>query len=210
VRWRLVISLVLVCGGFFIWKAGMTHSAAVNLQPVPYSLTYTMAWGLGMDERFAIRRTGSLWFEQSSGWIELWKKPYNSGLALYRSSNGDAYYLGLTYKLFIFDPSSGALWTSCDTDSIPAYTPLGEQLSRSENYEVQEVLDPKAPHLFEYIEINQLGAMPASPPKSRYYADLEYLGKFGLIRSRGRGSKVGFTPADRAPEPRLGLDFSCG
>lgn len=209
-RRRLIIGLVLVCGGFFIWKTEMTHSATVNLQPVPYSLTYTMAWGLGMDERFAIRRTGSLWFEQSSRWINIWKKPYNSGLALYRSSNGKAYYLGLNYTLFIFDALSGTLRTSCDTDSIPAYTPLAEQLSRSRNYEAQEALDPKAPRLFEYIEINQLGAMPTSPPKSRYYADLEYLGKFGLIRSHGRGSKVGFAPADRAPEPRFGLDFSCG
>ncbi|MFT4182927.1 MAG: hypothetical protein QM636_13535 [Rhizobium sp.] len=191
----------------------MTRSAMISLEPTPYNLTYTMAWGWGMEERFSVTQVEALLSGSSSGWIDIWKKPDNSGLTLYRTLDGRTYYLGLSYQLFWFYVPSGTLVASCDKRNIPAYTSLGEQVSKLKDYEAIEALDPGSRHLFQYVETDQRGTIPISPPNSRYYADLQYLGRFGLIRSENRGSRgngVAFAPANMAPEPRLGLDFSCG
>ncbi|QND47338.1 hypothetical protein HB780_16680 [Rhizobium lusitanum] len=191
----------------------MTRSATISLEPTPYNLTYAMAWGWGMEERFSITPIGALLSGPSSDWIDIWKRPYNSGIALYRTLDGRTYYLGLSYQLFWFHAPSGDLVASCDKGNIPAYTSLGDEISKLRNYEAIEALDPGAWHLFEYIEADQRGTIPTLPPNSRYYANLQYLGKFGLVRPEkrgGRGDEVDFAPAGKAPEPRLGLDFSCG
>lgn len=186
----------------------MTRSATVVLEPSRYNLTYTLAWGWGMKERFSIKPAGALISGSSSVWIEIWRKPYNSGVALYRSADGAIYYLGLSYRLFWFQ--DGTLRSSCDRADLPAYTPLGAQLAKAREHQTMETLDPRAEHLFRYIESGQMGPIPPSPPDSRYYANLKYVGRFGLVRATGRGSEAGFVPADKGPEPRLGLDPSCG
>ncbi|QFY61060.1 hypothetical protein FZ934_11935 [Rhizobium grahamii] len=209
-RLLLVIGLSLASAGYSFWTLEMTRSTTIGLEPTGYDLTYTMTWGFGMDQEFSFARTGSSVSGPSSGSIDIWKKPYNSGLALYRSVDGATYYLGLGYKLFTFRPSSGYLKSSCNPDDIPTHTELGMQLSKRIGHERIEALDPGAQHLFNYIEADQQGTLPSLPLSSRYYENLVYLGKFGLIRSEERGSDVGFTPADKSSEPRLGLEFSCG
>lgn len=209
-RRLFVISLLVICAGYAFWKLGMTRSTTIALETTGYDFTYTIAWGMGMDEEFSLARVGELMSGPSSGSIDIWKKPYNSGLALYRAVDGGTYYFGLGYKLFTFEPSSGVLKSSCSVDDTPPHTPLGMQLSKLTVHEDIEAVDPGARHLFSYIEADRLGTIPSSPPNSRYYANLLYLGKFGLIRSGGRGDDVGFAPADKAPEPRFGLQFSCG
>ncbi|KEA06623.1 hypothetical protein CN09_06435 [Rhizobium rhizogenes] len=209
-RRSVAIGLMLICGAYFLWKAQMTRAASISLEPTPYNLTYTMVWGWGMEQRFSITPIGALLSGPSSGWMDIWKEPYNSGLALYRTLDGRTYYLGLSYQLFWFHAPSEALVATCDKRNIPAYTSLGEQISKLTDYKAIEALDPGARHLFQYVETDQRGTIPKMPPNSRYYANLQYLGKFGLVGAQGRGDEVGFAPAGKAPEPRLGLDFSCG
>lgn len=209
-RRLLVIGLLVICAGYTFWKIGMTRSTTIGLKSTGYDLTYTIAWGLDMTEEFSLKRVGALMPGSSSGSIDIWKKPYNSGVALYRSIDGGTYYFGLGYKLFTFDPSSGALKSSCYIGTIPPLTPFGMQLSNLTAYKQIEAVDPGARHLFNYIEADERGTIPLSPPNSRYYANLIYLGKFGLIRAKGRRNDVGFAPADKASEPRFGLKFSCG
>lgn len=208
-RRLLIISLVAILAGYAVWKVEATRSTTIRLESAGYDLTYSMVWGWRMEEQFSLKRVGTLLPGPSSGWAEIWQRPYNSGLALYRSVEGRTYYLRLANQLFTFEPMSGALKTFyCDT-GLPRYTPLGLQLSMLKSQEEIEAADPGARYLFNYIEADQRGTRPQSTPDSRYYTSLKYLGKFGLVRSEGRGDQVGFVPADKAPEPRLSLNIDC-
>jgi hypothetical protein len=205
-----IVGLAVISAAYALWSVGTRRSATVRLEPAGYDLSYTIAWGWGMEEKLTLARVDALLPVPSSEWLEIWKKPYNSGLAVYRSSAG-TYYFGSIYKLFIFEPSVGALRASCSPDDVPARTPFGMQLSNSGNSAANETIDPGARHLFSYIEPNQNnGPIPEDPSGSRYYADLKYLGKFGLVRSEGRGNEIRFVPPSSASEPRLALGVQCG
>lgn len=207
---RLIIILVIIVAIYAIWSAVMRRSETVRLEPAGYELSYTIAWGWGIDEKLSLSRIGALLPGLSSEWIEIWKKPYNSGLAVYHSDGG-TYYFGSIYKLFIFEPSQGTLRASCNPHDVPARTPFGTQLSNLGADKADETIDPGGRHLFSYVEADQKnGSIPALPPNSRYYAGLKYLGKFGLVRSGGRGSDIRFVPPSSAPEPRLALEVHCG
>jgi hypothetical protein len=187
----------------------MTSSVTVRLEPAAYDLTYTVEWGWGMDEKFSLAHEGEWLAGPSSGWMEIWKRPYNSGLALYRSVDDGTYYLSLGYKFFTFEPSSGVLKSNCDPEALPTRTPLGLRLLNLSRTE-REAADPGAQERFGYIEPDQSGPVPTAPPVSKYYTSLVYLGKFGLTRAKGRGGPAGFIPATQGAETRLGLEPSCG
>lgn len=207
------LAIGVVCLVYAGWHFAMTRSSAIRLEPAGYELTYSMAWGWGMEERLTLKRFGALWPSQSSEWTEIWKRPYHSGMVVYVGDDGSTYYFGTGYGLHFFQPKSGAYWSTCDKGSIPSRTALGERLSFFGSNAAEEDLDPGAPRLFEYIQANESsGAIPASPPASRYYAGLRYLGRFGLAATngRGRGDEVRFVPAGTSLEPRLGLQFNCG
>lgn len=193
------------------WKSNMTSSATVRLEPAALNLTYTVAWGWGMSEKFSFARDGGWFAGPSSGWIEIWKRPYNSGLALYRSVDDRTYYLSLGHRFFTFEPSSGVLKPNCNPEALPTRTPLGMRLlSLNLNPTEREAVDPGARERFGYIEPDQSGPVPSAPPISKYYKGLVYLGKFGLTRTEGRGGPAEFVPAGRGAEARLGLEPSCG
>jgi hypothetical protein len=211
----LVFSLVAVCAIYFLWRTQLTRSTTIQLEDTGYGLTYSVAWGLGMEERFAVSRWGGMLPGSSSGWLEIWDKPYNAVLTVYRTLDGKTYYFGTGWLfVFTFDPISGEIKRFCGGTQtpMPQLTALGAQLRNRTVYTEAEATDP-APRLRSYVNAQDRGAIPISPSKSRYYADLLYLGKFGVIgniHGRGRGEDVGFVPADKAAEPRFGLDANCG
>ena len=214
---RALVVLGGVCVVYAVWHTVMTRSTTIPLASTGYELTYSMAWGWGMEERLSLQEPGALWPAQSSKWIEIWERPYNSGMVVYVSDDGQTYYFGTGYSLYFFEPSRSALWTTCDKDDIPKRTPFAERLSQYGSDPANEDVDPGAPRLLQYIQPNEAsGTIPTSPLPSRYYAGLRYLGKFGLVapdgrgRGRGRGDEVRFVPAGNSPEPRLGLQVSCG
>ncbi|UWM82523.1 hypothetical protein [Rhizobium sp. SRDI969] len=210
---RVLAMIGAVCVAYAVWHMAMARSTTIRLEPAGYQLTYSIAWGLGMEERFALKKFGAIWPSQSSAWTEIWKKPYNSGMVAYVSDDGKTYYFGTGYGLHLFQPEQGAYWTTCHKGNIPKRTSFAERLSFFGSDAADEELDPGAPRLFEYVQANEAsGAIPSSPPASRYYAGLKYLGRFGLVATsgRGRGEEVRFVPAGTAMEPRLGLQFSCG
>ncbi|TCL70380.1 hypothetical protein EV286_107251 [Rhizobium sp. BK251] len=208
-RRLLVIGLLVTCAGYAAWEVAMSRATTVRLGTSGYDLTYTMSWGLGMEEELRLTRVGAFMSGPSSGSIDIWKRPYNSGLALYRSRDGGIYYFGLGYELFTFVPSRGVLRASCRVRFKPSLTPFGLHLSKLTVAEDIEAQDAEASELFNYVESGQPSVLPSSPPASKYYADLVYLGKFGVVRSGGRGNDVEFAPADTTPEPRFGLAFNC-
>ncbi|WP_424630167.1 hypothetical protein [Bradyrhizobium sp. SYSU BS000235] len=208
-RQPLKTGLVVIVA-YLLWTTWMSRSAAVALEPSGYTLTYTMTWGWGMDEKISLSRFGGWWSRHSSEWFSVWDKPYNSGASVYRSADGGSYFFAVGYKLWKFELSSGALTSYCDSKTLP-YTSLGTQIATATSYRTVAAIDPGAQSREEYVEpAQQSGPVPASPPDSKYYANLKYLGRFGLVRSGGRGNEVRFVPANHAPEPRLGLFANCG
>ncbi|MFC7052852.1 hypothetical protein ACFQI3_09160 [Hansschlegelia quercus] len=207
---RLVLtSLAVVVASYVAWGLLMTRSKSVRLENNGLSLSFAISWGLGTDEKFRLTGDGYL-FGPSSEWLSIWKRPYNSGLSVYRSKEKNTYYFGTVYRLFVLDRSSGAMKSSCDPADIPQHSELGKRLAQSAIID-RDKIDPGFTHLFRYVERDQRsGAIPATPPVSRYYSELKYLGRFGLVRSSGRGSEIRFVAPDQENEPRLSLDIHCG
>jgi hypothetical protein len=169
-----------------------------------------------MDQKFALDPDGAILGGPSSGWLEVWDKPYNAVLTVYRSLDGRVYYLSTGWgPAYIFDAPSKILRSDCLQRYPLKLTELGNQLKEltGQRHDAIEAADPNAPRQWSYVEADDRGEIPAEPPRSRYYADVVYLGKFGVIqnaRGSGRGEDVGFAPAGKAPEPRLGFSASCG
>lgn len=210
-RVTMVAVVLLICAVYMGWRMLMTRSVTIRLEPAGYDLTYTMAWGMGMEQKLTLSKVGGVFEQASSDWIEIWKKPYNSGLSIYRSRNGSRYYFGSVYRLFVFETVSGALSSYCHPDAAPPRTDLGKQLEFYNSHEARESADPGGRDLFAYVEEDELsGSVSENPPPSRYYADLDYLGRFGLVRSEGRGHRIRFVPAPFAAEPQNSLYSRCG
>lgn len=205
--WILVIgALIAVCHSL------TRRTVAVDLGSSGYELAFTVDWGFGMDQRFRLKRSWVPWPADSSRWIEIFDKPYNSGATLYVSEDGETYYVGAGYTLLTIVPDEGTLDATCNVELLPKRTPLAELLLVSD-LETDEQLDPGAPRVNTYVPTEEPKALLSDPaPTSKYYKGVRYIGRFGVTGERGsrRGSGVGFAPAAAAPEPRLGLEFSCG
>ncbi len=211
---RKAILLIMVVGICIAgWRNLTQRSIAVSLGSSGYEVAFTVAWGTtGMDQQFTLQRQGTTLSAVSSSWIEIFDKPYNSGATLYVSTDGTTYYLGAFYILLTIVPGKGILETTCNKEARPKRTPRGELLLNSE-WDVDEKLDPGAPRINTYIPTEESSsALPDPLPPSKYYEGVRYIGRFGVTDDDGRGrrSGVGFAPATVAPEPRLGLEFSCG
>jgi hypothetical protein len=205
---RRAILLIIVVGICIAgWRNLTQRSIAVSLGSSGYEVAFTVAWGVtGMDQQFTLERQGTPLSAVSSSWIEIFDKPYNSGATLYVSADGTTYYLGASYILLTIVPGKGTLETTCNKEARPKRTPLGELLLNSE-WDMDEKLDPGAPRIHSFIQTEESSsALPDPLPPSRYYEGVRYIGRFGVTSERG----VGFAPATLAPEPRLGLEFSCG
>lgn len=209
-QYAIVIAMPVVVFWLF-WKISMTRSVSISLVEPRVEVTYEMVWGFGLKQRVSVSAHRLQFFDASSGWIEIYDKNYNSGVSVYRTLGGETLYFGTGYKLYKYQLSSRELQTSCSKNLIPALNSFGSKLlnSRTEN-EIQE-LDPGSIDLWNYLEEGQVGShLPKESRKSRYYKNVVYEGRFGLVRSRGKFLKVGFAPADKSAEPRFGLHFSCG
>jgi hypothetical protein len=208
---RVVVAVGLVCLVYAVWHLTMSRSTTIRLEPVGYEVTYSMAWGLGMEEKLTLTKFGEFWSSHSSDWIEIWKKPYNSGVAIYVSDDEQTYYFGTGYGLHLFWPQQSRFLTTCDKGNIPPLTPVAERLVSSGSEAATKDFDAGDPRLFEYVQADQSsGPIPGTPPNSKYYVGLKYLGQLGLLAGDGRGSEVRFVPAGTSIEPRLGLHFHCG
>ena len=208
---------LIICGILALcligWKSYSRRSVSVEIAP-GYALTYTVAWGWGMDQQLTLAQRWVPRAIASSEWIEIWKKPYNSGAAVYATEQGDRFFVGTSYRLLIIDISQRKIFSSCDTAAIPPRKTPTEPLP-PQGSAADEGFDPEALGLTRYIlpEMSA-GAAPTNPPPSRYYPGLRYLGRFGIVRPQGsalsRGSDVRFVPAQNEPEPRLALQVHCG
>lgn len=159
-----------------------------------------------------LKPVGNLTPSHSSEWNKIWKKPYNSGLAVYRSVAEEIYYLGSEYGVLIFDPTLGTLKRTCNQSDMPKAIPSGLPVpAPTSNALKAAAAKDQSRYLFEYIEVDQMsGDISATPPNSKFYLDLKYLGRFGLVRSDGRGSEVRFVTPETAPEPYWGISKLCG
>ncbi|MDO1581548.1 hypothetical protein [Rhizobium oryzicola] len=210
---RLFILCCVIGLCWVAWQAYFRRSATIDLTQ-GYRLTYTVAWGLGMDQRLSLKQYGLPWATGSTGWIEVWNKPYNTGAVVYAAETGDIYYIGTGYQLVAVNVTQGTMLTRCDPAWIPKPTALAEQQMILENNGGQGVSN--APKLWTYLPQNANGGgAPINPPLSEYYVGVRYLGRFGIVEpdrqtGLGRGQEVRFVPAENAPEPRLALRLYCG
>lgn len=208
---------LIICGILALclagWKSYSRRSVSIEIDP-GYSLTYTVSWGWGMDQKLTLAQR---WVPRpiaSSEWIEIWKRPYNSGAAVYATEQRDRYFVGTSYRLLIVDISQRQIFSSCDTATIPPRKTPAARLLTQESVE-REKADPGARDLTRYIlPETPAGAVPNNPPPSRYYEGLRYLGRFGIVAPQSsvssRGSEVRFVPAQNEPEPQLALQVHCG
>lgn len=156
-------------------------------------------------------KAGVPWSLTSSKWAEIWKKPYNSGAVLYVSNDGQTYYIGTYYKLGIAIPDSKSLLMTCDKGAIPKLTQLGQRISSSRDFGQVKIIDPEGQRFPSYIEADVPNATTTgSPSLSKYYVDLQYIGRFGVVRGKGWGGNVRFASSDTSPEPQMSLNVHCG
>lgn len=211
---RRVILLCTLLGICFVgWQVFSRRTATIDLRP-GYALSYTVAWGLGMDQQLTLNRGWMPWDTVSSPWIEIWKKPHNSGAVVYSSEDGETYSIGTSYNIVVVALSKGTILARCNEAAIPKRAALAEQLlfQGAQHY---EQIDPGAVRFPAYVRPEaSAGGVPATPPLSRYYQGLRYLGQFGIVdpgprNGLSRGTEVRFIPAGNYPEPRLGLEHHC-
>jgi hypothetical protein len=164
---------------------------------------------MGMAEKFSVIRTDGRGAAQTSGWVEILGKPYNSGMSLYRSEDGTTYYIGQGMGFYRFSPATGGFSHACKIADYLTYTALGKAIAGSDpiNPNAVGALDRGAPVLQRYLDFNETGPIQTLPPISRYYEGTRFLGKLGVTEGGVRGAGVGFVSI--TPEPQLGLSGRC-
>lgn len=124
---KLIIVCCLICLSLFAWHAFSRRSTEIGLNR-DYHLTYTVYWGLGMEQRLALKHGMKPWTAASTGWTEILSKPYNSGAVVYANEDAEIYYIGTRFNMVIATLTDGAMHTTCDEEIIPKPTALAEQL----------------------------------------------------------------------------------
>ena len=104
---RIGVVVLIGLGAYFLWQDRMTSSTTVPLTQNGHALTYKVAWGFGMSETIGISPASDFPNGSSSDWIELLDKPYEASVAVYRSIDGSAFYLGMSRGFFAVVPASG-------------------------------------------------------------------------------------------------------
>lgn len=210
---RIKIVVLAFCIGavsaYAAWLHHTRRSVSIELAPSHYELSYEMAWGSSMSQRFTLRAPGASWASTLIPWTEIWKRPYNSGAALYANKNMGTYYIADGVRLHTLNLETGKVTTTCNPSDIPPKTRLGSELTSSITTSPDITYHPEG--LFKYIGGDEkAGSVPGNPPPSHYYSDLLYLGKVGVVAGRSRGRGVRFVPAGNADEPQLPIQISCG
>ncbi len=211
---RFLIVLVVIVGvayAFAVWLLSLSSQSTttVTLGQTGYNVSYSVSWGTGMDEKVSISRSDGTGSTHKGDCVEIFKKPYNSGMSLYRSDDGNTFYVGQGMGFYRFVPATGEFQFSCRITDFLAYTPLGTAIAGIDHFDVSAVkaLDPGARNLQGYLDPNEGGAIQKNPPASRYYKAATFLGKFGILEGGTRGSGVAFVSL--TPEPRMGLSGRC-
>lgn len=207
---RILAGALLFVGAGALWRAYWIRSVTIELGG-GYSLTYSIDWGrLQRTDELRFSRGWLPVFRGSSGEMEIGERPDRAGVTVYVSSDGTRYFLGHIYGGFEFDARTGYLTKSCGFDRRPL-TDLGQELLRLRDWRERDAIDPGSAVLAPGPEAT--GEPQQPPPPSKYYLGLNYVGEFRLIyrdRLSWRGDDVGFVPPSKAPEPRFGLNVSCG
>ncbi|WP_420411872.1 hypothetical protein [Roseibium sp.] len=211
---RIAIGLLIVAGLLYsCFGPTRSHSVTIPLKGTEYEITYSMSWGRSMHQKFKVlpAEAWSIGMLTTVGY-ELYDKPYNSGVSIYRTADSKEFYFGLGYGAYKFNEADGTMEGGCYKIDLPAHNEFGEKLIKLSGFKEREAFDPSGRGLWNYIEPSQLGENITSMPASKYYKNLIYLGRFGLVRSvkPRRGNRVGFVPASKGAEPRFGLDHWCG
>lgn len=204
----LAIVIVLGAAAFFVvpvlWRSVMTTSVTIALEQTGYRLSYSVALGLQHAERIAIRRVDGAGQEQSSGWRDVFWQTTDTGVALYRTSDAKSYFFAMHQDIYRFDRLSGTLTASCEIGQFAAHTRLGLAVAHLPDEAARDALDTGAAPLQGYIGPVGAAGIVASPPVSRYYDGLLFLGRLGLSEDN---LQAGFVA--KTPEPRAALDLRC-
>ena len=114
-RRKLVFALVAAIAIW--WLNGLrTSSTSIDLGVGAPSLTYSVTWGFGMTETLTVRY-GTLPWQQWSMSSDIFKKPYNSGANIFRSTDNRRVYMrfghSLTAQLAEFDMATSQFKATC-------------------------------------------------------------------------------------------------
>ncbi|MBO9127754.1 MULTISPECIES: hypothetical protein [unclassified Rhizobium] len=206
--------LVIFIALYWALSALTTSSSTVALPETDYTVTYQVRWGLGMDEGLIISQPTRLLSEHRPLRIKVEQKPYNTGMAVFRSSDGATYFFGFGVGFYRFVTTTNKLDYACSIGELVEHTPLGKQLfERGTTTKSRDVLDPDGRPIWGFLRASSEENLPRDAPASRYYSSLTFLGQFGLAdgtRSDSpRGGKAVFASADDISEPRSSLDGNC-
>lgn len=192
------------------WSLFLTETVSIPLVG-DMRLSYRVGWGTGMSERFRLDRQSEPGPSAQGEWIAILEKPYNSGMAVYRTNDARTYYFAFSSGFYKFETSTAGLRYFCEPDGVQR-TELGSQLFELGTSDAaRNIIDPGAPNLQAFIDPSMDYDDRSRVVASKYYEGLQYLGRFGLSAGRSdvRGGKPGFVASADSREPRAALEGNC-
>jgi hypothetical protein len=208
---RLAVFVSALSAVYALWLATMVSSTTIKLGDTGYAVAYRMAWGWGMEERVDVFRLDSPTVGQSGGWLDIWKKPYNSGMSLYRSEDGSTYLFGFAPGVYRFDVATGQMDYHCSTAGLVSAKAPEASLAVPTTLEGTSTRR-RAQAYNSFIEPTEGQEIPDDPPASRHYEGLRFLGMFGVTRGGRdamRGGPTAFASSEEGEEQIDTLDGDC-
>jgi|TARA_R110002012_G_scaffold297890_1_gene496042 hypothetical protein len=208
---RIAVSVLGISALYALWMATMVSSTTIKLGDTGYAVAYRMAWGWGMEERVDVFHLDSPTVGQSGDWLDIWKKPNNSGMSLYRSEDGSAYLFGFAPGVYRFDVATGQMDYHCYTAGLVSPKAAGASLAAPITPEGTSTRR-RAQAYNSFIEPTRAQEIPDDPPASRYYEGLRFLGMFGVTRGGRdamRGGTTAFASSEEGDELIDTLDGDC-
>lgn len=205
-------ALLLLVLANWAWNSATTSSITIDIPDSDYRLTYSFHFGLNMNERFYFSHR---WWPltKSSGWLDIFERPYQASITLYRSQDKRTYFLGHANRVFAFNVATGQLLSYCSFEALVWETAFRSlQAPRFEDFRDDKRRVHAPPVRPDLAKGSLTGDFPSVVPPSPFYRDLDYVGEFTLIyddRLENRRG-AGFIPASKAFEKPFGLDGECG
>lgn len=106
-----LVAVLLVFLGFELIN---TRSVSIPLGDTGVRLTYSITWGLGMEQQLRIESSWLSMFHTKRE--DVWKRPYNAGGPIYRSHDGRLYFVRLRYGLYQIDTQNLSIKKYCTLD----------------------------------------------------------------------------------------------
>nr|CAD6597686.1 hypothetical protein RTCK_00508 [Rhizobium sp. TCK] len=207
----IAVPALLLSAVYALWLATMVSSTTIALGDTGYAVTYSIAWGRGMDERVDVYGLGKPAVRLSGDWLDTWES--YSGVALYRSEDGNTYIFGVKPGIYRFDVTTRLMDYHCATSSIVSHTAAGASIAAlTANQRSALSIDRKDHAYINLVEPSQDQRLPENPPASRYYEGLRFLGMFRVTEGR-RGTDgsraAAFASSADIHEPMNALDGDC-